>query len=199
MANGRNPKARGSGAGRISGRFIALPVVVMDCPNFQKLSANARSLLLEVARQFNLGNNGRLLISRAYLLKRGWNSNDMISKGKKELLEGGFIYETVKGHRPNKASWYAITWQDIDKLDGYDVGALKGFNKGAYNENQYIKNKIIKPQFGTNEAEITPYVGMSNPIVVPQNGVVIPNYKYSSAPQVGHHLELPSTVSIVKQ
>ena len=85
MANGRNPGARGSGIGRISGRFIALPVVVMDCPNYQKLTANARSLLLEVARQFNLGNNGRLLISRAYLLKRGWKSNDMISKGKKEF------------------------------------------------------------------------------------------------------------------
>ena len=199
MANGRNPGARGSGIGRISGRFIALPVVVMDCPNYQKLTANARSLLLEVARQFNLGNNGRLLISRAYLLKRGWKSNDMISKGKKELLEGGFIYETVKGHRPNKASWYAITWQAIDKLEGYDVGALKGFSKGAYNENQYIKNEIIKPQFGTNDPKITPNVGISSPSVVPQNGVVKATYCYSSVPQVGHHLELPSTVSIVKQ
>ena len=57
----------------------------------------------------------------------------MLAKCKKELLDGGFIYETVKGHRPNKASWYAITWQTLDRLSGYDYGAEQGFKKGAYN------------------------------------------------------------------
>jgi hypothetical protein len=49
----------------------------------------ARSLLLELARQFVRDNNGRLLASRAYLAKRGWKSADVIDRAKRELLEAG--------------------------------------------------------------------------------------------------------------
>ena len=170
MANGRNPKSRGSG--RDAGRFIAIPWVVTDCENYKRLSANARSLLLEVVRQYNSRNNGRLLLSKSYLSKRGWKSSDMISKGKKELLDGGFIYETVKGHRPNKASWYAITWQPIDKLDGYDYGALKGFRQSAYNDKFKTKIQLVKPSDGSQVAKIAPPVGVSDSVVVPQSGVI---------------------------
>ena len=170
MANGRNPKSRGSG--RDAGRFIALPLSVLDSVNYQQLSANARSLLLEVARQYTSKNNGRLLLSRAYLIKRGWSSNDMIFKGKKELLDGGFIYETVKGHRPNKASWFAITWQTIDKLEGYDYGALKGFRQGAYQDNLQIKNHLVKPYDGAEVGKIATPQGISRVRAVPQSGAV---------------------------
>jgi len=165
MANGRNPKSRGSG--RDAGRFIALPWSVLDSANYQRLSANARSLLLEVARQHNSTNNGRLLLSRTYLKKRGWNSSDMISKGKKELLDGGFIYETVKGHRPNKASWYAITWHKIDKIDGYDFGAYKGFRQGVYQEKFTIKNHGVKPTGGIEIMKTAPPSGTSHSVAVP--------------------------------
>ena len=170
MANGRNPQSRGSG--RDGGRFIALPWSVLDCDNYKRLSANARSLLFEVARQYNLKNNGRLLLSKAYLSKRGWKSSDMISKGKKELLAGGFIYETVKGHRPNKASWYAITWQTIDKLDGYDYGALSGYRKGAYDDKFKTKFQLVKPSDGSQVGKIAPPVGIRDSVVVPQSGTM---------------------------
>ena len=75
MANGRNPR-RKVDVGRDGGGFVALPWSVLDCPAFQALSHPARSLLLEVARQFVRDNNGRLLASGAYLAARGWKSND---------------------------------------------------------------------------------------------------------------------------
>ena len=129
----RNPTGKYSNSGRVSGGFIALPWAVIDCPAYKKLSMHARALLLEVARQYVKDNNGRLLLSLRYMKTRGWNSASMLAKCKKELIDGGFIYETVKGHRPNKASWYAVTWQSLDKLIGYDYGADQGFRKGAYN------------------------------------------------------------------
>ena len=170
MANGRSPQSRGSG--RDAGGFIALPWTVLDCANYKQLSANARALLIEVARQYKSFNNGKLLLSRAYLSKRGWNSSDMISKGKKELLAGGFIYETVKGHRPNKASWYAITWQPIDKLDGYDYGALSGYRKGAYDDKFKTKIQLVKPSGGSQVGKIAPPLGLSESVVVPQSGAM---------------------------
>jgi hypothetical protein len=129
---GRNPTGKYTNTGRVSGGFIALPWAVMDCPAYSKLSMHARALLLEVARQYVKDNNGRLLLSLRHMKTRGWKSASMLAKCKKELIAGSFIYETVKGHRPNKASWYAITWQTLDKLSGYDYGAERGFMKGAY-------------------------------------------------------------------
>ena len=116
MANARNPKRKGHDTSRDQGGFIALPWSVLDCPAYARLSHPARGLLLELARQFVRDNNGRLLASRAYLFERGWKSADTITNAKRELLAAGFIHETVMGHRPNKASWYAVTWRSLDKI-----------------------------------------------------------------------------------
>ena len=85
MANGRNKLRRGD-AGRDAGGFVALPWVVLDCPAYAQLSMHARALLLEVARQVTRDNNGWLLLSRGYMAGRGWNSVDMLTKAKRELL-----------------------------------------------------------------------------------------------------------------
>jgi hypothetical protein len=173
MANGRGGSKRSKHqVSRDAGGFIALPYSVVDSPNFQKLSTNAKALLLEVGRQLRKDNNGRLLLSKAHLLPRGWKSSDMIFKGKKELLDGGFIYETVMGHRPNKASWYAITWQTIDKLDGYDYGALSGYRKGAYDDKFKTKFQLVKPSDGSQVGKIAPPVGIRDSVVVPQSGTM---------------------------
>lgn len=124
VANARNTGKKGD-AGRDSGGFIALPWSVVDSPAYACLSHPARSLLLEFARQFVRDNNGRLLASSAHLAKRGWKSADVITRAKRELLAAGFIFETVKGQRPNKASWYAVTWRALDRLPGYDAGAAE--------------------------------------------------------------------------
>jgi hypothetical protein len=44
-----------------------------------------------------------LLLSRNFLEPRGWKSADVIHRAKQELLEAEFIFETVKGRRPNRA------------------------------------------------------------------------------------------------
>lgn len=129
------------------GRFIQLPVVVLECKNYKLLSYPARALLIELARQFRGDNNGSLLLSMAYLKKQGWTSSDVVARAKKQLIELGFIHETVKGHRPNKASWYAITWRGLDKLDGYDPHATGSFVRSAY----------IK--YGTQNTPLNPFKG----------------------------------------
>lgn len=125
-------KMKKSSSGRVAGGFIALPWAVTDCPNYKNLSYTARALLIEVARQYVRDNNGRLLMSMRYLKTRGWTSSDVVNRAKKELIAGGFIHETVKGRRPNRASWYAITWQKLDLHKDYDFGAERSFRRSAY-------------------------------------------------------------------
>jgi hypothetical protein len=131
MAAKRKGGAKSS-SGRDGYQFAALPWPVLKAPAYLQLSKTAKALLVEVAFQFTGHNNGRLLISMAHLRKRNWNSADVVQRAKQELLNANLIFETVKGHRPNKASWYALTWQDLDRHPDYDPGASQAFSRGAY-------------------------------------------------------------------
>jgi hypothetical protein len=158
----------------------------MDCPAYAALSHPARSLLMEIARQFVRDNNGRLLASAAYLAKRGWSSTDVITRAKRELIAAGFIHETVKGHRPNKASWYAVTWRALDRLPGYDEGAAVTFVRGAY------QNASLRPSRGVEARSIAPSGGVAKPSPTPSHGAIRAISRHPSTPSHGHHLEMPS-------
>jgi hypothetical protein len=186
MANGRAGRTKGD-RGRDAGGFVALPWSVLDSPAYVLLSHPARSLLLELARQFVRDNNGRLLASRAFLAKRGWKSADVIDRAKRELLEAGFIVETVKGHRPNKASWFAVTWRLLDPHPGYDPGVSATFERGAYR-----KNAVLSPSGGTGRPSLGPSGGTGGTTAVPSGGPMAPVPAPSPVPSDGHHLEKPS-------
>ncbi len=182
-----------------------MPWSVLDCPAYANLSMHARALLLEVARQFVRDNNGRLLMSRAYMASRGWKSVDMLTKAKAELMEGGFIHQTVMGHRPNKASWFAITWRALDRIEGYDPGATESFERGSYLK---IKAKsaapapsrgagkidVLRPPHGTESPLIVPPHGTGDALSVPPHGPIEALFGTSPVPPHGHHLETPSPV-----
>lgn len=125
-------KRREKGSGRDAGPFLALPYVVLDSPAYRQLSTHAKVLLIDVARQYRGGNNGSLLCSRAKMLEYGWTSNDMLTKAKRELLDCRLLFQTVMGQRPNKASWFAVTWLALDRSSGYDPGTVETFRRGMY-------------------------------------------------------------------
>lgn len=144
MARGRRYRS----SNRDAGGFSAIPWAVLDSPAYQGLSHPARSLLMEIARQFHGDDNGRMIVTHGYLKPRGWNSKDVITRAKNELLDAELIFETCKGQRPSKAAWYALTWLSLDRLDGYDVGAEKAFQQGAYNAERRVKNVPLTPSGG---------------------------------------------------
>lgn len=195
MANGRNGR-RNIDTGRESGGFVALPWSVLDCPAYAKLSHPARALLMEFARQFVRDNNGRLLASRAYLAARGWKSVDVIQRAKAELLAAGLIFETVKGQRPNKASWYAVTWRILNPHPGYDHGTAGAFERGAYRRTTPLKNAVPCPSGGTGSAPIVPSPGTGKPSAVPSPGTMQATLGGLSVPSGGHHLEKPSAGAV---
>ena len=189
MSNGRNAGSKRD-SGRDAGGFVALPWTVLDCPAYARLSHPARALLMEVARQFVRDNNGRLLLSFAYLSKRGWNSSDVITRAKRELLAAGFIFETVMGHRPNKASWYAVTWRILDKCPGYDAGTTQLFERGAYQN-----GTNLRPLHGVKRPFIAPPRGARDMAPTPPHGAVMHVLHIMPTPSYGNHLEMPSTSS----
>lgn len=186
MANGRSKGGKGD-SGRDAGGFAAIPWTVFDSPAYARLSHPAKALLMELARQFVRDNNGKLLCSMAYLRGRGWKSADVVQRAKVELLAAGFIHETCKGQRPNKASWYALTWRTIDRHNGYDHGALESFERGAYR-----KNTSLIPSPGIDKAPIVPSPGIGSASPIPSPGTMRATFATLSIPSPGNHLEMPS-------
>jgi hypothetical protein len=122
-----NAKRDGSG-----GAVMLIPHVVLNSEAFMMLSGNAVKLLIDIAQQYNVRNNGALLCSWRYMSeKRGWASKETLNRARAELLDHQLICQTVQGRMPNKASWYALTWAALDKLDGLEI-APAGFPRGSY-------------------------------------------------------------------
>ena len=105
------------------GRFLAIPLQVLASAAYLSLSAYARSLLVDIAMQFNGRNNGDLCAAWSQMEKRGWRSRDTLTKSLRQLLDTGFIVKTRQGGKGNfngrrKATLYAITWKGIDECKG---------------------------------------------------------------------------------
>lgn len=197
MANGRNRIHYKKGqSGRDAGGFIALPWAVIDCPAYARLSYPAKALLIEIARQFASDNNGSLLASAAYLRGRGWSSCDVIYRAKQELLNAGFIFETVKGHRPNRASWHALTWYLLDRRSDYDPGAVESFERSAYARSSPLKNASLNPSRGAKGKPIAPAGGSGEVSPAPSDGAIHTTSEPPPAPPPGDHLEEPSANSL---
>lgn len=110
----RNKRARLKG--RTSGNFALVPLSVIDAPAYTALGWPARSLLLELAAQYNGHNNGDLTAAHAVLRRRGWQRSTL-QTAVTELEESGFIVRTRQGGR-HLCNLYAVTWQAIDPCPG---------------------------------------------------------------------------------
>lgn len=190
MANGRQGR-KWVDTGRDPGGFAALPWSVLDSPAYQCLGPPAKALLIEIARQIVRDNNGCLLASGAYLKTRGWSSNDVITRALKELVKAGLIHQTVMGHRPNKASWYAVTWRRLDRNPKFDYGAFETFHRGAYQSTVPRKNTSLTPSHGAGSPLVAPSHGAAQSIATPSHGAM-PTFSVASpTPSDGDHLETP--------
>jgi hypothetical protein len=124
-------------------KFAGIPVAALKSHAFLALNKVERSLLFEFMTQYHGSNNGTLLCSIKRLGPRGFRSSDTLHRAKRVLIEAGFIYETVLGHRPNTASWYAITWRPLNPSDRYDVGVTINFNKHGFKAYERVNPENI--------------------------------------------------------
>ena len=167
------------------GQFTPVPHRVMKSDNYMSLSHTAARLLWDIAAQWGKDNNGRLLASWAKMSARGWKSADTLHRARTELVKAGFIYQTVQGHRPNKASWYAITWFPLEKLNGYDAGVEKNYRRWAF------ENTSLKPVIGQAVVATDPAIGQASTPVSPTISLMTARKTQPSSPIVGHPLEIP--------
>lgn len=160
---------------REAGGFAAVPWRVLDSPAYMNLKAPAKALLIELARQIGPGWNGRLLLSMRHLRSRGFTSSDVVNRAKCELIAAGLVVEMVKGRRPNKASWYAVTWYSLASEDPkrpYDAGMTSEFRRGMYAQ-PALANSSLTPRPGADRLPVAPAHGHVAHRHAPADGAVM--------------------------
>lgn len=109
---------------RESGGFLALPHAVLKTNDYIGLSTKSRSLLVDIALQYNGRNNGDFTVALAFMRDRGWKRQATIVEAVKELLNSNLIIRTREGQFQNphsRCALYAITWQPINDCKGKNL------------------------------------------------------------------------------
>ena len=104
-----------------NGRFIAIPILLHDHPDFQNLSGTALKVLLGLSRQYRGKNNGDLSASHSQAVKWGVGSKTSLAKALRDLQKYKFIIKTREGYFTNpggRCALYALAWRPIDECPG---------------------------------------------------------------------------------
>lgn len=119
-------------ARRDPGRFIQVPLSVLNSAAYKSLSPHEVKLLWDIAAQYAGMNNGRLLAGWKYMNEaRGWKSPDTLHRCRKVLVDRCLISLTRQGRKNNLSSWYACTWWPLDHDPVMDVGP-QALPRGEY-------------------------------------------------------------------
>jgi len=155
----------------VKGGYVPLPWVVLDSPAYQTLTATAKALLIEIARQHNphSGNNGSLAIGRAYLASRGFNSPHAVQRALDELQKHRLIVRTFHGTKSRGPSRWALTWHslsyDSDNMDiARDEFVRNDFLLWGQPPEQKLKSRV--PNRHSNSTEVVPIQHSKTPGVV---------------------------------
>lgn len=174
----------------VTGSYTALPHLVLDSVAVMDAGHTARSLLLDLMRQHNGKNNGRLHLTTNWLRKRGWNSVDTIQNAKMELIERHLIVQTRQGGLNAGASWYALTWLPISNFVGLDMQP-KDYHPGAWS----FMNTLppIKPRMACSDTRnsAAPADGIVESCPVPANGTKKAHSDAIAVPPNGNNECLP--------
>lgn len=130
------PKSKGD-TKRDGYTWLSLPHVVIDSAGYRQAGHTARSLLIDIARQYTGTNNGKLVACDKYLRPLGWKSPDVVTWALRELEAAGLLIKTRAGAKPNKAAWFALSWYTLDQSEGLDASpAAYRAMHGAYRRPQ---------------------------------------------------------------
>ena len=100
-----------------SGSFVALQHNILEHEQYAMLPMRAVKLLIDIYAQYRGSNNGDLCATWSMMKKRGWKSQDTLSKALSDLINRGWLVLTRQGGR-HQASLYAVTFKGIDECDG---------------------------------------------------------------------------------
>jgi hypothetical protein len=185
MATHKKPRETGPGG------YCALPYCVLDGAAYRGLSHPARSLLIEVLRQHNGSNNGKMQLATKYLRARGWSSADVVDRAKKELVESGLAIKTRLGGLNAGPDLWALTWMPIANFSGLTEVSSASYQPGKWRlaDPMPTIGKHVAPSVSRNSTD--PSNGTANSSTDPSNGTKKGIFGGSTVPSHGNNVFMP--------
>ena len=174
----------------VSGSYSAIPHAVLDSKAFMGASHPAKALLLELMRQLNGRNNGRLQLSDKWLKERGWTSKAVTFSAKRILLERKLIMLAKQGGLNHGASWYLVTWLPVSNFVGLDITAMD-YHPGAWSFMDKLplpKNASSGPSGGVVKHSTAPRDGVAKLSTTPRDGAREALLRGSTTPPDGDNV-----------
>jgi Helix-turn-helix domain len=122
LKNGRN---------RVKERFVMLTYDILNSPAWEGLSAQARAVLIQIAKRYNGTNNGALSVSVRELERECRINKDTAGKAARALVEAGFLELAQAGsfkYKMRHAAVYRLTWFTCDVTGARGSRAWKVHN-----------------------------------------------------------------------
>ena len=118
MSQSQKRGAKAAREARGGGAFLPFRMDVLRSPKLANLSPYACKLLLDIASQWRLGNNGDASAAFEKIMRpRGWRSKATLQNAIEELLASGLIIKTRQGGL-HQCSLYGLGWLAIDECGG---------------------------------------------------------------------------------
>jgi hypothetical protein len=117
-----------NGRSKVKDRFVMLTYDILNSPSWEGLSAQARAVLIQIAKRYNGGNNGALAASVRNLATECRINKDTAGKAVKELLDAGFVELAQAGafsFKKRHAAEYRLTWLKCDQTGARGSRAWK--------------------------------------------------------------------------
>lgn len=99
---------------RESGRFVALPIAVLESPAWENCGPWACKLTIALAAQFSGRNNGNLCAALSIMQSAGFRSSQTLARALAEAEHYGLIERTRQGGL-GRCSLFALSWQALDE------------------------------------------------------------------------------------
>jgi hypothetical protein len=145
-------------ADKPSGRYIAIPHVVMRSEDYRSLRGNSVKLLNAMVFQYNGGNNGDLCAAWSVLHEQhGFSSKGTMTRARQELESKNLIIKTREAlfqNPNNQCALYALTWLRINECHGKNLDmrpTLMAVRKFSMEKTQrpVPKRDRVRPQNST--------------------------------------------------
>lgn len=152
---------------KTTGRFIAIPFVVLKSDSYCSLKPYAAKLLTLMLMQYNGNNNGDLSAAWSTMSVYGFKSKGTLNRSINALLDAHLITRTRESyfqHPNNQCALYAVTWKAIDECPGKRLSSkatIQPPRKFSMEKTIHPvpKRDTVRPQNGTKRNSLRPQNG----------------------------------------
>jgi hypothetical protein len=97
------------------GARLVIPIVLLQHPNYRRMSYAAKAVLWDICSDYNGSNNGYLSAEWSKFKNYGWGSHHTMRDAIAEVIYYGWLVQTQVGGRDHRPNLFGLTWRKLNR------------------------------------------------------------------------------------